>query len=59
MKTVYATANFPTNPSAFMDYSEITFKNISEKVNSNIYSNVRYKNQHSTYATDHDSKPSL
>ncbi|KAK2915550.1 hypothetical protein Q8A73_006144 [Channa argus] len=38
MKTVYATANFPTNPSAFMDYSEITFKNISEEVNSNIYS---------------------
>ncbi|KAF3690354.1 CMRF35-like molecule 8 [Channa argus] len=59
MKTVYATANFPTNPSAFMDYSEITFKNISEEVNSNIYSTVRDNDQHSTYATVHDSKPSL
>ncbi|XP_067359731.1 CMRF35-like molecule 8 isoform X2 [Channa argus] len=59
MKTVYATANFPTNPSAFMDYSEITFKNISEEVNSNIYSTVRDNDQNSTYATVHDSKPSL
>ncbi|XP_067359729.1 polymeric immunoglobulin receptor-like isoform X3 [Channa argus] len=52
MKTVYV-------PSAFMDYSEITFKNISEEVNGDIYSTVRDNDQHSTYATVHDSKPSL
>ncbi|XP_067359734.1 CMRF35-like molecule 8 isoform X2 [Channa argus] len=52
MKTVYV-------PSAFMDYSEITFKNISEEVNGDIYSTVIDNDQHSTYATVHDSKPSL
>ncbi|XP_035518071.1 uncharacterized protein LOC118328434 isoform X2 [Morone saxatilis] len=29
--TIYATANFPTNPSASLDYSTINFKNSSDK----------------------------
>ncbi|KAK2861584.1 hypothetical protein Q5P01_001117 [Channa striata] len=57
MKTVYVTANFPTNPSASTDYSEITFGNVSGEVNGDIYSTVTDNEQPPVYSTV--SNPSL
>ncbi|XP_039468683.1 junctional adhesion molecule-like [Oreochromis aureus] len=40
IKTVYATANFPTNPSVFMHESKVNVKNISGEADSGAYFNL-------------------
>lgn len=42
MKSVYVTANFPTNTSAFMDYSKVGFAKGPGEVNIHTYSTVTH-----------------
>ncbi|XP_047437932.1 cell wall protein DAN4-like [Mugil cephalus] len=41
-KTVYVSANFPTNPSAFMEYSKVGFTNSPGEINFPTYSTVTH-----------------
>ncbi|XP_014196930.1 uncharacterized protein LOC102301115 isoform X2 [Haplochromis burtoni] len=60
MKTVYATTNFPTNPSFFMHESKVNVKNISGEADSDTDCSQWKPGQHDTKSTaNHPSRVSI
>ncbi|KAM7401564.1 hypothetical protein PAMP_016871 [Pampus punctatissimus] len=51
MKTIYVSANHPTNPSAFTHQPNIKRPNGSGEVRGDTYVNVKHNGQHLTYST--------